>query len=122
MNVDDFLEHHGIKGMKWGVRRKGNVRVSSEAKRVSQIRAKAKTHGSHSLTNKELGDYNKRVQLETQYKNLTPTKGAKVKAGHNFVRDILAVGVTVNSAIAFASSPAGKSLAAKFAKKAASEA
>lgn len=44
------LQHHGVKGMKWGVRK--------ERKSVKN------------MTNQELQDANKRMSLESQYKKL----------------------------------------------------
>lgn len=39
MEVDEFLEHHGIRGMKWG-HGKSKSRSSSQTKRKSEIRRK----------------------------------------------------------------------------------
>lgn len=41
-NVDDFLEHYGVKGMKWGVRREGSSRPSLK-RTVEQAKNKART-------------------------------------------------------------------------------
>ena len=45
-NLDDFIQHHGIKGMKWGVRRKTpkkemSSRVGKNAKRTKTLLDKA---------------------------------------------------------------------------------
>lgn len=76
-DVGEFLAHHGIKGMKWGQRRKrgANGLVSSESHQARQALAKAKKHGSKALTNKELADLNKRLQLERQFSQLTYKPG-----------------------------------------------
>lgn len=114
----DFVEHYGVSGMRWGKRRASvSTKVSTEAKRTDQILEKAKIHGKKSLTNKELGDLNKRLQLEQQFSQLAPKKKSKVNAGHSFVKQALAVGATVNTAIAFANSPAGKALKTSLSKK-----
>lgn len=70
--VEGFLSHYGIKGMKWGVRRPrgSSGRVSTERKRVDQINLKVKTHGKKSLTNKDLADYNKRLEMESKFERL----------------------------------------------------
>lgn len=110
--LDGFFEHHGIKGMKWGLRRKrgANGRVSTEAKRTALIADKHKVHGKKSLTNKELADYNKRLELENKFSKLSKRKN-ELKTGHSFVKEVLAVGATVNLAIAFSKSDAGKHIA-----------
>lgn len=108
--VERFLAHHGVKGMKWGVRRArgANGRVSTEAKRADEILKKASTHGHKSLTNKELGDLNKRLELERKFSQLKPEKTSVIKSGAKAAKSVLSTGRTVNDAIAFANSPAGK--------------
>lgn len=89
----NFLEHYGIKGMKWGVRRspakltrtrKSPVDPPSEDHvRTQSTRAKAKRSGRQALSNKELQEAITRLNLEQQYSNLTPTaldKGKKTAA------------------------------------------
>lgn len=122
-NLKDFLVHHGIKGMRWGIRRRvgpnGKVSKSPEAQKVESTLHKAKKKGVRSLSNKDLADYNKRLELETKFGQLQPK--SSTKKGHDAVKGILAAGATVNAAIAFAKSPAGKSIAAKLGKKTAQE-
>lgn len=84
-----FLEHHGVKGQRWGVRRRsGSGRMSTEAKRSHEILTKAKTHGHKALTNKELGDLNKRLQLEQQFHKLNPAKTHPTKKVTKFIGEI----------------------------------
>lgn len=98
-----FLEHHGIKGQKWGVRRKskGSVKVSSDAKKVAPLKGR---HVS-TLTNKQLKTANERINLEQQYKRMNPNK---VESGKRHVLEALAtIGIAV-SVFNLATSPAGK--------------
>ena len=74
-----YLEHFGVKGMRWGVRKKqepvstgvAKTPMSSDAALTSKIRTKARTSGMSSLSNKELFALNQRLQLERQYSALT---------------------------------------------------
>lgn len=105
--VEDFLEHHGIRGQKWGVRRKNpsassGSRMSSDARKVAELRKKP----THALTNKQLQTANTRLNLERNFNSLNPSV---IKKGHAKVQAILAtVGLGV-SMFNLANSPAGKS-------------
>lgn len=77
------LYHHGVKGMKWGVRRtpaqlghKTNKNMrgwSKDAKAAERIKQK----NIHQMTNKEIQQLNKRMELEKNYRNLNPNKVKK---------------------------------------------
>ena len=77
--TDDFFEHFGVKGMKWGVRRdsirkgrrsgKNNEPVSEDKKQATNYRKRS----VDSLSNSELRRLNERLQLERQYSQLTKT-------------------------------------------------
>jgi len=105
--VQDILKHHGIKGMKWGIRRKRTanepVTVTQRGKKVKTkgggghpasedaVRARtsaqvARRSGVHSLSNKELEDYNKRLNLEQNFKRL---RYQDKNAGQKFVASLL---------------------------------
>jgi len=95
--LDDVLEHYGIKGMRWGVRRtreqidrargkrkaKGKpvTPVSEDAKRARAAQTKAKTEGVGALSNQELQQLNKRLNLEKNYSDLTNPKKGEGKKG-----------------------------------------
>ena len=85
-DVDEFLEHFGVKGMRWGVRRSRTQldADSSDFTNAQGIKAKGKRSGVRSLSNQEIQSYLARLGLEKQYKQTKPSaKAAK------FVSDLL---------------------------------
>jgi predicted RNA-binding protein Jag len=121
IDTEAFLAHYGKKGMRWGVRRKraGGAVTSKEHKRIKDNRRKTassdykkvseiKKKPIPQLTNKQLEAANKRMNLEQNFSRMNP---GKVEKGQKRVKAILAVGATVNTALAFANSPAGQTLA-----------
>lgn len=102
--IDDILQHHGVKGMKWGVRkeRSSSIVVNQKGKklksegghgkpahedatRVAAILQKAKASGMHSLSNEELKIAASRLSLEQNLRGLKANRpGAK-----NFVTNLL---------------------------------
>lgn len=99
----EFIEHFGIKGMRWGVRSQGAVTTQAHidsgiVRRQTKIQAKGgeahppthdaitaavskqklKKSGTAALSNKELKDLQTRLQLEIQVKQLTSSKGQKM--------------------------------------------
>lgn len=108
--VEEILEHHGIKGMHWGVRSAAKETQSiqieghlpSEAPKTSptghaikyvheHAAAKAETdrivkeHGIQAVSNHQLRSANERTSLESQYKTMNPTTVSK---GKKFVTDL----------------------------------
>lgn len=65
--MSDTLAHYGIKGMKWGVRRKSGS-DSSSGSRSSTSRGRASQ-----MSDEELRRRINRLQLERQYSQLNPT-------------------------------------------------
>ena len=108
----DDLQHYGVKGMRWGVRRsqaeldraagrtprksrkekradKKAASSSSDAQAASAALKKAKKNGVQSLSNQELQTLNARLNLEQNYSRLTsPQKGGKKQQspGSKFVQ------------------------------------
>jgi hypothetical protein len=76
---NDKLEHYGILGMKWGVRR--NLKRTSVSKKQSKKQAVKK------LSDEELRKRVNRLQMERQYEDLTRPR---VSAGRKLVNDIIA--------------------------------
>lgn len=107
LTVDEFLEHYGVKGMRWGVRKRRD-----EGERAKKFggkgRRKSGTQESplKNLSDKELREIVNRMNLEQQYARLT-TPQPRPSA----LKKVLAAGATANTVIAFARSPAGRSLA-----------
>lgn len=76
MSEDEFFEHFGKKGMKWGIR-KGTPtnpsHVSADAARYNKITTRSKKNGLDNLSNDDLAKLNKRNQLLSQYAKDHPT-------------------------------------------------
>lgn len=114
MNVDEFIAHYGVKGMKWGVRKPRNEAAraaqygpSKDSKTAQRALKKATTSGVKALSNNELKDLNNRLQLEQSYARLVPQKRTALQTGQAFAKELLGIGNTANQAIAFSNSPAG---------------
>ena len=104
MNAADigknFIEHYGVKGMRWGVRRKSSGSsspASDDAKRHAANRKK----GVSALSDKELKDLANRLNTEQQVSRLT-------KNGESTAKRVLAGVGTANAVIGAIRSPAGQ--------------
>jgi hypothetical protein len=101
--LDAILAHHGVKGMRWGTRR-ASTPASEDHARAADAKARAKSDGVKTLSNKELQDAINRMNLEQQYNRLNPSK---TKKGLQFAADIL-LGVGKQQLIRVVSDVAGK--------------
>jgi hypothetical protein len=84
-----FIEHYGVKGMRWGVRRTDAELARSRKKKESDSDSSSKGDGkknsrgnigksSANLSDKELKDVVSRMQLEKQYASLKPKSISQV--------------------------------------------
>lgn len=96
------LQHHGIKGQRWGIRRfqnkdgsltplgrKRNREVDDDYETHEDYK---KAHGSKSvksMSDKELRERINRIQMEQQYRNLTKKKSV-IDSGKKVVGEIIA--------------------------------
>ena len=93
---NSYLQHHGIKGMKWGVRRteaqlaraRGRKKNWSEDARTAHD---IKKKSVNKMSNSELKKVNERVRLEQEYSRLNPNT---VQKGWKFVVGTAAVAGT----------------------------
>lgn len=118
--VDNILSHYGKLGMKWGVRnRSSSVSVVDKRKKIKTSGGKGlpahpdalrahrigqivKKSGTKALSNQELQDYTKRLQLEVTLKNLNvqqKNSGQKVakyvlkQSGNKIVQELTGSGM-----------------------------
>lgn len=95
--------HYGVKGMKWGVRKKrqssGRSRYSNESKDYSRS-AELSKKKIHEMTNEELNFMNYRYNLERQYKQFNPKRESAGKRFVNSKAGKMAIGTLSSVAIA----------------------
>ena len=104
------LMHHGILGMKWGVRRarraSGKNLASFKKKKIKQTSEKKKP--LNKMTDEELRSAINRLELEKRYRDLSPKQVSK---GKKFVGDF------IDKAVVPAVTEAGKNLARDYLMK-----
>ena len=93
MEYRDTLSHHGIRGMKWGVRRYQNVDGSLTAAGRKRYSGKTAPHEDYTkahskksvnqMSDKELQDRVKRLNMEQQYNKMNPSDIQRGKNGVN---------------------------------------
>lgn len=80
-DFDKFLQHVGILGMKWGIRR---ARRSGSTDHLTARSLKRKRLAD--MSNEEIRALTTRMQLETQYKSLNP---GRISRGKDAVSNVL---------------------------------
>ena len=75
MDVDDVLQHFGVKGMKWGKRKNT---ASGDSAQATSTRTTAKKKGVHTVSNNELQAAIRRMQLEQDFKRLSVNEKSAV--------------------------------------------
>lgn len=106
--VEDFLEHYGVKGMRWGVRKKRTATAVTVTQKGKKLKAKGgenqtpssdaitaksleqviKKSGVQALSNDHLRVYNERLNLEA---NANRLRSQNVGPGQKFVKELLGV-------------------------------
>ncbi len=107
--MDYILAHHGIKGMKWGVRRTPaqlGHRPSSKGKRGNTQESdshedykRARSKSTKQMSDKELREALNRLRMEDEYKRLNPNS---ISRGQKIVKTALAATISVSTAAATA--------------------
>lgn len=130
--MGDGISHHGVKGMRWGVRKGDSSgggsapaakpapkpRVSADAKSVEKAFGKINRGGTDTLSNQELQHLVNRLNLEQQYSRLasspTTQQAHAMERGHSLVKTALGYGKTYNEVKKFMDSDGGQLLKKAF--------
>ena len=102
MMYDDYLMHHGIKGMKWGVRRsksqlaraskKSSKKADKEEEKSQSSASKSKTSFKKhvkAMSDQELQARINRLRNEQTYKELLAQDQDRMYAGKKFINEVM---------------------------------
>lgn len=92
---NNYLMHHGVKGMRWGIRRFQNKDGSLTAAGKKRQREEEPAHEDYerahsktsvrTMSDRELRETNNRLQAERQYEQLTKKVNKGIKAVNTFI-------------------------------------
>lgn len=143
-DVDDFLAHYGVKGMRWGVRKARDSSSGSRSRKKSSGESdgdestkkpsKSKNSlskysddklssllsdlkGPDALSDAELTKLTKRMQLEQSYRELKAKQPKTKSKAEKFLDGAKLLGNTANQLNEFLNTPAGKALQSKLKSK-----
>ena len=102
----DYLMHYGVKGMKWGVRHDKKFGSNRHKKYSADYEATRKTRRKSSkyLSNDELRQLNKRMQLEQEYNKLS-TRNVDIHRGMQYAGALVGVSAAIGSVYAIKNQP-----------------
>ena len=100
IDISEFaLEHHGVKGMKWGIRKRSKTRVSSSGARSTSPNPSSKVSAPttrdkrvkalknrRELSDSDIKDFTSRLQSEKQLKSLLDED---VSPGRTFIKKVM---------------------------------
>lgn len=86
--MSNELYHHGVKGMRWGVRKSKGAGSSIKRKKNTK---RSREKSIKKMTDQELRERINRLQLEKQYRQLTKPD---MSEGKQFVKNILKTSAT----------------------------
>lgn len=110
--VELVVEHHGVKGMKWGVRHLPNGTAvgtpTADAREAGASKQKIAIGGTNALSTRELQSLVTRMNLEQQYSRLAASQPTTLSKGHEQVKMILGLANTGVQIFNLANSAAAK--------------
>lgn len=116
--VQEFLAHWGVKGMKWGIRRSRASRLAASRRHTpdyAEVKKLSKKKAKH-LTNEELKKINERRNLENNFENNRETVFKKIERGEKRIKTIHKFGLGVTAIYALKNTDMGRDLTAKMLK------
>lgn len=117
-NVDEFMAHSGVLGMKWGHRKaetststggstkKTHAELKEMARREKILKSPSKLYRHRNeFTQKEIDDAMKTMRLERELRSLTRDE---ISTGSQYANAILAYGTVATTAYGLYKSPLGQ--------------